>query len=80
MAQEGIMNTPTGLMVKEALTVVRDITEAAPDTGSMKKEEVRIAVQECMTTDTDREVIAQVMEVPVHMEGAINHLLPLKCS
>ena len=81
-AEEGITSITTGLglMVKEAPIAVRGITEAALDTGSMNKEAVLIAVQERMTTNTDQEVMAQAMEVPVHMEGAINHVLPLKCS
>ena len=78
-AQENTMNT-LGLMVKEALTAVRDIIEVAPDTVSIKKEAAPIAVQEGMTAYTDQEVMAQAMEVPVHMEGAINQIPPLKCS
>lgn len=80
-AQEVIMIGLTGpaRMVKVARTAARGIIEAAPDTDSMKKEAVHIAVQEHMTADVE-EVIAQAMVVPVPMEGAINHILPLKWS
>ena len=80
--EEVIMNAPIGQvhMAKGALTAALDAMEAALDTGSMKKEAVRIAVQELMTADTGQEGTALAMENQVHMEGAINHILPLKCS
>ena len=79
-AQEAITNAPGPVhMVKGALTAALDILEAAPGTGRVKKEAVR-AVQERMTADTGQEGTALAMENQVHMEGAINHILPLKCS
>ena len=73
-AQEATMNAPTGpvRMVKEALTAARDVMEAAPDTGRMKKEAVRIAVQERMTADTGQEGIALATEDRAHTEEGIN--------
>ena len=71
-AQEAIMNAHTGpaLMVKEALTAARDIKEAAPDTGRVKKEAVRMAVQERMTADTGQEGIAQAEDQAHTEEGS----------
>ena len=75
-AQEATMNAPTGpvRMVKEALTAARDVMEAAPDTGRMKKEAVRIVVQDLMTADTGQEGIALDVENQVRMEEGINCL------
>ena len=72
--QEDIMSAPMGQvhMVKEALTAAQDILEAAPDTGRVKKEAVRTAVQERMTANTGQEGIAPVMEDQAHMEKGIN--------
>ena len=74
-AQEATMNAPTGpvRMVKEALTAARDVMEAAPDTGRMKKEAALIAVQERMTADTGQEGMALAMENQVHTEEGINY-------
>ena len=72
--QEAIMNAPTGRvhMVKGALTAAQGIKEAALDTGRVKKEAVRTAVQGRMTADTGQEVMAPAMENQAHMEEGIN--------
>ena len=71
-AQEVIMSAPDPAhMAKEALTAAQGIIEAR-DTGRMKKEAVRIAVQERMTADTGQEGIALATEDRAHTEEGIN--------